>query len=189
MNKSIEEKYGRYLLIDPGTIESGLVEWNVSQKSESGGYKFSLGHRAIMNNNDILERFKNEDLDVYDHVIIENVASYGMPVGQSTFTTCIWIGRFYQHFNIVNTYHVSDVSDVKLMYRKEAKKTISSGKAKDSEIRRRILDYYPRIGGGSTPEIGTKKEQGPLYGVKSHMFAALALGHAYLEGANTIKII
>jgi hypothetical protein len=45
----------------------------------------------------------------------------------------------------------------------------------DKHVRQAILDRFPGTGGGKTPQIGTKKQPGPLYGVKGHMWAALAV--------------
>lgn len=35
-------------------------------------------------------------LEKYDLVVIERLASYGMPVGRNVFETCEWVGRFTQ---------------------------------------------------------------------------------------------
>ena len=43
--------------------------------------------------------------------------------------------------------------------------------AYDANIRQAIIDRY----GGKAEAIGTVKKQGPLYGVKSHAWAALAV--------------
>ena len=46
-----------------------------------------------------------------------------------------------------------------------------SARATDANLRAALLDRY----GGSGRAIGTRKAPGPLYGVKSHAWAALAL--------------
>lgn len=103
-----------------------------------------------------------------DHLAIEMVASYGMPVGATVFDTCVWIGRIAERFGWNNT---------TLVYRKAVKLHLcNSLSAKDANIRQAILDLYPRTGGGKTPQIGTKKEPGPLYGVEKHAWAALGVG-------------
>lgn len=154
-----EQSY-RILCIDPGPTSSGFVvidsERNVLQS-------------AIVLNQDLWEVVNFN----CHKMVIEMIASYGMPVGKSTFNTVIWIGRFIEYF-------MHDYSF--LITRKDVKKTIASGSAKDANIRQAIIDRYPPIGGGATPQIGTKKQPGPLYGMKSHMWQALALGHAYLDG-------
>ena len=58
-------------------------------------------------------------------------------------------------------------------------------RAKDTNIRQRVIDIFPATGGGKTPQIGTKKEPGPLYGVTSHCISALAVGLTYKYGLET----
>ena len=48
-------------------------------------------------------------------------------------------------------------------------------RAKDTNIRQALLDLFPRAGGGATPQVGTKGKPGPLYGVSSHAWPALAV--------------
>jgi hypothetical protein len=48
-------------------------------------------------------------------------------------------------------------------------------RAKDPNIRQALLDIFPGTGGGATPQIGTKAKPGPLYGVTSHAWSALAV--------------
>ena len=43
-----------------------------------------------------LERKGNKLVSNIDHVAIETIDSYGMPVGKTVFETCVWICRFYQ---------------------------------------------------------------------------------------------
>jgi hypothetical protein len=94
----------------------------------------------------------------YDRVACEMIASYGMAVGASTFETCVWIGRFIE---------ISRV-DVELIFRKDIKLFLcGTMRAKDANVRQALLDL---IG----PQ-GTKKNQGPTYGIKSHTWSALAV--------------
>jgi hypothetical protein len=105
----------------------------------------------ILPNNELLDVFKNKK------IILEMIASYGMPVGKEVFETVLWIGRFAQ---------VS--SAFTLVYRKEIKLFFcNSIKARDSNIRRALIDIYG--------EPGTKKNKGFTYGLKKDLWAALAV--------------
>jgi hypothetical protein len=50
-----------------------------------------------------------------------------------------------------------------------------NGQARDSWIRRALIDQFPPTGGGACPQIGTKKKPGPLHGFKKDMWSALAI--------------
>lgn len=71
--------------IDPGNIESAfcLIDEKTYQPIDFNKLK----------NNDILSIISTS---LIDEIAIEMVASYGMPVGESVFETCLWIGRFIQ---------------------------------------------------------------------------------------------
>jgi hypothetical protein len=63
-----------------------------------------------------------------------------------------------------------------------------TNKAKDANVRQALLDMFPRTGGGAVPQVGTKKEPGPLYGISTHAWPALgvaitALGREPWSGA------
>jgi hypothetical protein len=88
------------------------------------------------------------------------VASYGMPVGREVFETCVWIGRFQQSWRYPEA--------VKLVYRRDVKLHLcGNSRAKDANIRQALID---KLG-----PVGTKSAPGPLYGVKSHAWAAVAV--------------
>ena len=98
-----------------------------------------------------------------DFVVAEMIAAYGMAVGKEVFETCVWIGRFMEAAQC--PFHRTFRKDVKLHL-------CGTMRAKDANIRQALLD---RLG----PQ-GTKKEQGPTYGIKSHEWAALAVAiHAF----------
>jgi hypothetical protein len=50
-----------------------------------------------------------------------------------------------------------------------------SQQAKDANIRQALINLYPPTGGGKVPQIGVQGNEGPLYGIKSHMWAALGV--------------
>jgi hypothetical protein len=149
--------------IDPGTVESGYVLFNSDnmQVVESG----------VVGNEELLQMSSWDNSDI---VCIEMVASYGMAVGQTTFDTILWIGRFVQ-------IAVSKNKEYKLLYKKkDINPTICfSNKAKDANIRQAVFDMFPSTGGGSVPQKGTKSQPGPLYGVSSHAISALAVALTY----------
>jgi hypothetical protein len=153
----------RILAIDPGTEKSGFVLFDSNTKSiiESG----------IVENEELLHRSTWSDADF---LAIEMVNSFGQAVGRTTFETVLWIGRFIQ-------YGVSNGIKYEKLYKKvDINTTLCfSNKVKDSNIRQAILDMFEPTGGGKTPQIGTKAQPGPLYGVSSHAISALAVALTY----------
>lgn len=144
------------LAIDPGTTESGYCVMNGRQVVWSG----------VKPNAELLQCCASHDGDI----AIEMVAGMGMRVGRETFETVRWIGRFQQA--------AKDPEAVRLVYRKDVKMHLC-GKmaANDTTIRRALIDMY----GGDVAAIGKKKNPGPLHGVKSHAWSALAVGITAME--------
>jgi hypothetical protein len=144
------------LAIDPGTTESG---WAVFH----GGVVYASG---CMLNGELLHAMELRMRPDPDTLAIEMVASYGMPVGREVFETCVWIGRFQQAWR--------DPEAVRLVYRKDVKLHLcGSPRAKDANIRQALID---KLG-----PVGTKAAPGPLYGVKSHAWAAVAVAVTALD--------
>lgn len=149
----------KILAIDPGNIESAYCI------IDSETYK-PLKFGKIKNEDlayDIICK-AGKDYIKFDKLVIEMIASYGMPVGQTVFETCVWIGRFiqlnYGKFNYI--------------YRKDEKINLcGSMKAKDSNIRQALIDRFG--------VVGKKKNQGWFYGFKSDIWSAYAVGVTYLD--------
>ena len=165
----------RILAIDPGTLESGYVIFEDGKIIDKG----------IEVNELLRDTIKIRD---YDTLVIEMVASYGMPVGKEVFETCLWIGRFIE----------CTKRKVKLIERRDVKLHLcKNATAKDSNIRQAVIDKY----GGDSKALAGKKcsckngetktkipkpclkcnatgwiiQPGPLYYVSSHEWAALGL--------------
>lgn len=157
------------LAIDPGTERSGWCAY-------FGGEVVAAG---VMHNDDALAYIQRRHFDVNGYrLAIEMVASYGMPVGREVFETVRWIGRFQQAWHRPN--------DVSLIYRRDIKLHLcNSARAKDANVRQALLDRFPATGGGKTPQVGIKSNPGPLYGVSSHAWSALAVA-VYVNDMETV---
>ena len=142
----------RILALDPGTTQSAYVLWDGKRVLES----------AIVPNPRLIEILECGQLPSgqinCDYLACEMIASYGMAVGREVFETCVWIGRFLQAHR----------GPHRLVYRKDVKLHLcGSPRAKDGNIRQALLDKHG--------PVGTKGNPGPLYGVRSHVWAALAV--------------
>ena len=134
------------LAIDPGTEQSGWCEYSGKRVLASG----------VMPNIAMLEYVKQATC----RLAIEMIESMGMAVGQSTFETVRWIGRFQQ------AYFAPEL--VLLITRRNVKLHLcGSMQAKDPNVRQALID---KIG-----EKGTKTNPGPTYGISSHAWSALAI--------------
>jgi hypothetical protein len=117
------------IAIDPGPTESAYVVY-------MNGQPLSFGK---LPNDDMLVGLRHNPQDL---LVIEQVASYGMPVGEETFETVFWSGRFAQVFP--GRFDRMTRVDVKmeLCHR--------SAKVNDSVIRQRLIDLF----GGKDKAIG-----------------------------------
>lgn len=145
------------LAIDPGPTESGFVVMKHGKITEHG----------IIDSKDVralLARFRHTvvagaEPKQFPIVAIEMIACYGMAVGAEVFDTCLWIGEFRGYMR---------PQPVTLCYRKDIKLHLcGTTKAKDPNVRQALID---RLG-----KPGTKKNPGPTYGIRSHMWSALAV--------------
>lgn len=144
------------LAIDPGTTKSGWVTY-------LDGCVFECG---VMENNGLLDRIPPFAVGA-NVLAVEMIASYGMTVGRDTFETVLWVGRFVQKWTDT-TRNYSKAHRCMKVYRQDAKKCVCrTHKASDADVRSALI---ARLG-----DVGTKKAPGPLYGVKSHAWAALAV--------------
>jgi len=149
----------RVLAIDPGPLQTGYALMNGLEVERFG----------IEKNPTILAFLCScgGDGRYPDLMAYEMVSCFGMPVGAEVFDTCVWIGRFIERF----------MAESKPVFRRDVKHHLcNSAKAKDGNIRQAIIDKYPPIGGGKTPQIGTKAQPGPLFGITSHVWPAIGVG-------------
>jgi hypothetical protein len=141
----------RIIGIDPGPEQSAVVMWDGAKVEKFG----------IIANGDIQFDRLMDGL-IVDKCAIEMIASYGMPVGAEVFETCVAIGQFTERWHRTSLDWPLRIprGDIKLHL-------CRSVKAKDANVRQALIDRFG--------QPGTKKTPGPLYGITSHCWAALAV--------------
>lgn len=150
--------------IDPGTTKSAWCMFDGERVVDCG----------IESNDEVLAIVQSIPVQ---EIAIEMIASYGMPVGKEVFETVLWVGRFFQ---VVQQRGITP----RLVYRLQVKTHLcKSAKAKDANIRQAIIDKFPASGGGKTPQVGTKNQPGPLFGVHADIWAALGVAIYAMEAA------
>lgn len=136
--------------IDPGAKQSGFVLWN--PENETITYKDIL-------DNEIIPSFIRE-APPKSIVAIEQLRGYGLRVGNDIFDSIWWSGRFAQAAKSAGMpFYMLPRADI-------CNHLTDNPKCGDKGIRDALIDRYG--------EQGNKKEPGRLYGIKSHMWAALA---------------
>jgi hypothetical protein len=159
----------RILAIDPGPEQSAWLLYDQTRVVASG----------IEPNLPVLVRFQqrawHDDeitnlLVPIDAVVFEQIENFGMAVGRETFETVFWTGRFLRMGDAVRRRPWT-----RLPRRTVKLHVCHSARATDANVRMALLDRW----GGKDAAIGTRKAPGPLYGLKSHLWAALALAITY----------
>jgi len=151
--------------IDPGTEESALVVYDSLAKT--------IFTFRTWPNSDLVNWLATHSGPL-DPLVVEMVESFGMPVGAETFATVWWSGRFHQAWR--GPAHQLSRRAVKLHL-------CHSARATDANVRQALID---RFGPGKEAAIGLKSKQGPLYGLKSHEFAALGVALTWAETAGVV---
>lgn len=154
--------------VDPGNTHSAYVCYCSDDHAviESG----------YLPNHELLWKVKSENLCGCDEIAIEMIACYGMPVGKEVFETCVYIGRLMQVADDTTADRAAFV------YRRDVKHHLcNSAKAKDANVRQAIIDKFPPTGGGKIPQVGTKANPGPLFGVSGDIWAALGVALTYTK--------
>jgi len=156
MNKNMS---GLYIGIDSGTTQSGYIVL------ENGLGKIKIKESGIVSNDEIFRLFEKYAIDKAV-ICLEQINPMGMRIGRSTIDTIFWIGRFFDRAKTSGCEPV-------LIERQIVKKTLcpKMPKVNDSKIRSALIKIYG--------EPGIKKNPGFTYGIKSHIWQALACVTTY----------
>ena len=153
-------EHGVALAMDPGPIQTAWVVFGPATRG--------LRAFGITPNEELIERFRTGVAPAVETVVIEEIESFGMPVGREIFDTVWWAGRYAEALR--------DRELVRLSRRKVKTHLCGSARAKDPNVRQVILDRY---GGAAAARKG-----GPLAGVSKDVWSALALAVTWAEGGH-----
>jgi hypothetical protein len=154
------------LAIDPGNVESGICHFQGKYANKEKPFgKFA--------NETVLELIKKGGID---GIAIEFPIPRGMPASLELFFTVEWIGRFKAAaLDNKIPFEYIDRARVKMV-------VCGAPSATDTNIRAALIDLYG--------EPGTKNNPGPTYGFTKDAWAALAVGHTYIEeGESMSKVL
>ena len=150
----------RVLAIDPGTTVSAWLTY-----VDGAPVRFGICPNAKLV--DMLR--ESSDRLTLAAVVIEQIESYGMPVGREVFETVRWAGRFEQ---------AADPIPVVLLTRRVVKLYLTgSPRANDGNVRMALIDRF----GGKEAAIGRKAAPGPLYGITKDAWSALAIAVTHAD--------
>lgn len=189
----------KILGIDPGTDKSGVVMLDTGLMRVLGSQEFRnedvlralrMGLRPASSG----ESYWGCDPDI---VAIEDYVHMGQMVGKEVFETCKWIGRFREAWEFEKALPVDVHRTIRLIKRTDEKTILCGGQTfmdpetkcrkgfTDAHIRSALIGRFDATGGGKTPQIGTSKQPGPLYGISGHLWSALAVAMTcYLIGVD-----
>ena len=145
--------------IDPGPVTSGVVLYDpvrgVALEADA-----KMPTREAL---DIVRAYRWKEWDLSRcHLAMEMIVSYGQRIGMDTIGTIEYIGRIKEAWNRGDAFTTYKSRPEILEHLTGAKNT------SEKDVKFRLAELHP---GGA----GTKKSPGPLYGVTSHAWSALAV--------------
>ena len=153
--------------IDPGPLKCGFCVYDTDTKRVTES-------RKDASVDDVLDTLFQLRLPCY-RVGIERVQSYGIAGGDLLRTSEV-VGRLWQQA-------IGSGYEVTLHYRRDVLRFLDvTGKgSRDALVRARLIEMH---GGTREAAMGKKASPGPLYGVSSHAWSALAVALTAADGVD-----
>ena len=157
------------LAIDPGSEKSGWVVLNGEADPSAFGIDGNEDVLGMLDHNNRTEELVIEFTPPY----AMQTATGGHYVPRQVFDTAFYCGRLAQEWMNLRGELPA------LIPRRDVLKHITGkgSRVGDKEVRAALIDRW----GGKEQAIGRKASPGPLYGVSSHVWAALGVGLTYYE--------
>lgn len=152
--------------IDPGSTESAYVIWDGKE----------IIDKAKVHNHELLSLLKNSN--IIQEAVIEQIASYGMAVGETVFDTVFWSGRLAQVLKERN------ILTSRLKRKEIVTHLCGTSRAKDSNVIQALIDRFAK----DTPNKGkgSKKDPGFFYGFSKDIWQAFAVTIAWCDLKKTM---
>lgn len=142
----------RILAIDPGLEQSAYLF--LSEE---------IGPFGTLSNTEIVRLID----DCSEAIVIEEIRCFGMAIGRETLDTVRWTGRFQEAA-------VRNGAEVTFVGRKDVvMHWCGSARAKDSNLRRALIDFYGKP--------GTKRAPGATYRIKADVWSALGIAGYFAQ--------
>ena len=166
----------RIVAIDPGSYAHGLVVVRLTGPGD-GDNEIEYCNKAA-DWSDVQREVRNleTDLRLGRAVLCCERVAPGQSSWSLTYTT-EFVGRVQELHDTLTAGHKS-AEPLYLLTRREVLSLLrvsASGAKRDSMVRHTLIEMH---GGDRRTAIGTKHNRGPLYGVSSHAWAALAVAVA-----------
>jgi len=151
-----------FVAIDLGPAQSALALWCLTHDH--------LKYHEYSDNDDIgaaisLAPFRPDGRPRI--IVIEDFVAQGQPFSKIVRDSCVWLGRFMQlGFDMGLPVELASYATI-------SKHLTGNPHSKDAQLRAVLNDRY----GGK----GTKKQPGGLYGVKDHLWNAVAVAAWYVD--------
>ena len=153
----MKKKKLKVLGIDPGQSRSGAVLLN----------DYKIDKFFLEDNDKFLSRITAGEFSNIDTVGIEIIIPYGI-VGKTIMETAEWIGMFRHAFEASGIKR----DNILRLSRKSICSYWLNSRANDAKIRARMIEEFGKP--------GTKKKQGPTYGITYDVWSGLAVvGYTY----------
>lgn len=167
--------------IDPGTTESGVVVYatglqRVLMAGNYSNHELRNAIHGVESRAGMVAGFMGAF--TISECVIEIIAGRNQRAGQETFNTAHWSGVFGEAWRIAAC--ANPPRPPRFLYRHEVGRWLGlPGRSrKDADIRGELIF---RFGPTRQQAVGTKRNPGPLYGVKKDAWQALGVVIAWLE--------
>ena len=175
-----DRKFMNVIGLDPGNEQSAIVIWNGSEiqltrllpNNAILSYLADWGRQGGLCGADFASDVKRGSIEIAP-LVIEKIASFGMPVGAEVFETVYWSGRFAEAYGADHVHRIT---------RGEVKMHLChSMRAKDGNVRQALID---RLGAP-----GTRKAPGVTHGVSKDLWSALAVAVTFWDQHNAPAVL
>ena len=172
------------IAIDPGPERSAWLVWDGKRPVELCQYDTLIvkGKKTDvppLNSNVLRDLYFRDSffasLPRGTELAIESISAMGQRAGSEVFETAYWVGRFVQAWAPRPFTRIT---------RREVKMFLTGTmRSKDADVRHAIISRF----GGKEKAVGLIKNPGPLYGVVTHLWSALAVALTWEENQKTAK--
>ena len=156
----------RIVAVDPGSEESGFVVYDpdpMFHRPVEHGIVGNYALAQILRHRGHAQQYLTDPGARREFLLIETFRPHGQPMYHQSVATAQWIGVFAEAWGLGSAF-VIDRDEIKLIL-------LGVRRGSDANIRAALIDIW---GGSRQIAIGKKNAPGPLYGISSHCWAALA---------------